>query len=170
MLFKPDYMDDISCVFGRCLSHVVALHFVGGQIFFTHIGIHSDLWWIRYYSHWWHQRSINLKPTLEFVLMMSKISLTQNRWHQVSNKIEESLLNKSPARESTAILWCTMQTNASEKKEPLISFDALRSFLRNIDAFTVLAISEANIDIPTISKPAKNEIWRNEDILRIPAC
>ena len=51
-----------------------------------------------------------------------------------------------------------MQTNASEKKEPLISFDALRSFLRNIDAFTVLAISEANIDIPTISKPTQNEM------------
>ena len=73
-------------------------------LFYLHIGIHNDLWWIRYYWYWWHQRSTNWEPTLEFVLVMYKISFTQNRWLLVSNKIGESLLHESPAQESTAIL------------------------------------------------------------------
>ena len=56
------------------------------------------------------------------------------------------------------------------KNKFLSSFDALRFLIWYIDAFTILDILEANIDIPTISEPTKDEIWRREDILRIPAC
>ena len=56
------------------------------------------------------------------------------------------------------------------KNKSLSSFDALRFLISYIDAFTILDVLEENIDIPTISEPTKDEVRRNEDILRIPAC
>ena len=62
-----------------------------------------------------------------------------------------------------------MQTMTSEKKNKFFSFfDALRFLSWNMHALTILDILEANIDMPTIAQPMQDEVWRHEDILRIP--